>query len=194
MQLKHFGKMPNLPLMQTLVWFIGLLVFVTAAPAQPDDDVKSRYYYTGTIGKKIAIQMDIQIQGQKVSGWYYYDTIGVPFSLSGTLNEIEERDSKNRKTGSFRGTLTPLGKTFDGRWLSPNGKKRLPFKLTKVAEYIFSNTRQGESLEVSAVYPHFLSQSPAWQKINSALEKSIREEHTNFMVEGQAAHAEELIS
>jgi hypothetical protein len=189
----QLGKMPNLPLRQTLVWFFGVFVFVTASWAQSDDNTTSRHYYTGTLGKRIAIQMDISVTGEKVSGHYYYDTVGIPLSLSGNLAKIEEREPKNRVTGVFRGTLAPREKIFEGKWSTPNGKKRLPFKLTKVAEYIFSTIRLGESLEVFSVYPHFLSVSPAWQQINEAVEKSIKKNQTNFLAEEKAYHAEEEI-
>jgi hypothetical protein len=156
-------------------------------------NMTSRHYYTGTFGECIAIQMDISVTGEKVSGHYYYDTVGIPLSLSGNLAKIEEREPKNRVTGVFRGTLAPREKIFEGKWSTPNGKKRLPFKLTKVAEYIFSTIRQGESLKVFSVYPHFLSVSPAWQQINEAVEKSIKKNQTNFLAEEKAYHAEEEI-
>jgi len=197
MQLKPslmpLSQMLNLPLRQTLVWFLGILVFSMNAFGQPNENVSSRYYYIGTLGKNLAIQMDISVTGEKVLGHYYYDKVGIPLLLSGNFAEIEEHDPKNRVTGIFRGTLSPLEKTFEGTWLTPNGKKRLPFKLTKVAEYVFSNTRQGQSLEVSAAYPDFLSLSLAWQQINLAVEQSFKKNQSHFMAESRTYHIEEGI-
>jgi len=182
------GKWKPCQFISSFVWLIGLFVLVGAA-AQPDD-VISRYYYTGTINKTHSIQMDIQVKGKTVSGHYYYNSLGVPFSLNGSRSDIEERDPKNRYTGKFNGKVAVPHKTFEGHWSTHNGRTQLPFKLNKVAEYLFSNTRQGETLEVSLSYPYFLSTSPAWQQINDALLKSIKQYPLEFITEARAFHAE----
>jgi len=184
------GKWGHWQFIPSFVWLIGLFVLVATAAAQPDESVISRYYYTGTINKTHSIQMDIQVKGKTVSGHYYYNSLGVPLSLNGSRSDIEERDPKNRYTGKFNGKVDVPHKTFEGEWSKPDGKKQLPFKLNKVAEYLLSSTRQGETLEVSLSYPYFLSDSPAWRQINDALVKSIKQYPIEFIYEARAYHAE----
>jgi hypothetical protein len=183
------GKWQPCQFISSFVWLIGLFVLVGTAAAQPDD-VISRYYYSGTIGKKSPIQMELQVKDEMVSGHYYYNRFGKPLSLKGSRSEIEERDPKNRYTGQFNGKVAVPHKIFEGHWSKPNGRTQLPFKLNKVAEYLFSNTRQGETLEVSLSYPYFLSTSPAWREINDALLKSIKQYPLEFITEARAFHAE----
>lgn len=159
-------------------------MLLSTASVQADDAI-GRYYYSGMIGKKTAIQMEAQVKGERVSGHYYYNRYGIPLSIQGSRDDIEERDPKNLYTGKFEGKAALPHKSFEGRWSTPDGSRQLPFRLEKVAEYVFSNTQQGETLEVSLSYPYFLSASPAWQQINAALHKSISQVSLEFITEAR---------
>jgi hypothetical protein len=170
-----------------LFCLIGIFMVVMKVEA---DDLMSRYYYSGTIAGTHPIQMELQVKGEKISGHYYYNNIGIPLSLKGSRRKIEEHDPNNRYTGQFYSQLPVPHKILEGKWSTPEGSRQLPFKLNKVAEYLFSSKRQGESLEVTLSYPYFLSTSLAWQQVNDALVKSIKQYPLEFIYEARAYHAE----
>ena len=116
----------------------------------------------GKIGEKLFITMDIvkrkdsTNKTQSLSGYYYYDNIGMPLDIYGSINdsnkfEFTEVDGKGNKTGSFKGEFTNENE-MKGVWINPKTKKELPFILNEaavsVAQFEFSEFHN-ENCEVS---------------------------------------------
>lgn len=163
----------NLFLISALV----LLLFSPLVSAQDKDE--KRYYYVGSIGGDLPIQMELSLQGTELRGSYYYDNRGIPITLLGEANleeskiELSEFGDKKKKTGKFAGMFAPvpdgLGTTIEGTWSSPDGNTRLPFKLTKVANYDFSTIKQGKYSEAKWSYPLLISDNEVIQKVSIKL-------------------------
>lgn len=149
-------------------------------------------YYVGTLGTELEIQAELEIHGTAVSGSYFYPRFGIPLALTGTLSAagkltLEERDTAKKPTGKWQGTFTEERSQATGTWMTPDSKKTLPFALTKVAEYVRTETSQGERLFVATSYPYFLQSSAAWQQVNSTLQEELQTHHKKFMEQTQKA-------
>jgi hypothetical protein len=129
------------------------------AQAQDNAGKESRYYYVGTIGDNFPVQMELVIDSGDVSGSYMYDKVGIPIPLTGefdlkssALNMVEQ-DEKGQKTGTFKGTVRSVGKSFgiyiEGEWSKANGLSTLPFKLTKVADFVSTDVNVNSKYEAS---------------------------------------------
>ncbi|MCK6557767.1 DUF3298 domain-containing protein [candidate division KSB1 bacterium] len=171
------------PLSRARVRFFTLLALLCAAPlaARP----AFRGYYTGTLGGRFAIQMDLTIDSSAaITGNYFYETVGERLNLQGRLGTptlLEELDSGDNVTGRFAGSLAPPYASFEGNWTSADGTKSLPFTLLRVAEYHFYST-EDELIQAEAAFPRFAGRTPAWRQLNSKL-------HTQAMVaHGQFVH------
>lgn len=76
-----------------------------------------------------------------ITGWYKYLKNDVPIELSGkftNIDDVSDRIEQNlvideyvdgKHTGSFKGRFN--GTSFTGKWISADGSKELPFKVTK---------------------------------------------------------------
>jgi len=189
MLFKHFFSRKN----QRFILCIVAFFVVLKVQAQEFPDY--RHYYTGTLGDALAIQMDIQVKSNSVSGKYYYESRGIPLSLSGKIDldgniMLDEYDDKQRKTGTFSGNLVALQRNFEGTWASPDGKKNLPFKLEKVAEYVYLKAEHGSRIQSSASYPYLLI-SPALRNVSEELQKNMIDEYHQALREGQQNYVNE---
>jgi hypothetical protein len=134
------------------VLFLTLLLAATVSFSQesePEDmwpDAFSRHY-KGTIGDKLAIQMQLECEPSRglhggdlvFRGRYWYESRGTPITLWGNdagwhefkLDEQIYAGTKKgyEQTGSFQGKLNDDG-SISGTWTDGEGKKQLPFKLT----------------------------------------------------------------
>jgi len=146
-----------------------------SAHAQDNAGNESRYYYVGTIGDNFPVQMELVIDSGDVSGSYMYDKVGIPIPLTGefdlkssALNMVEQ-DEKGQKTGTFKGTVRSEGKSFgmyiEGEWSKANGLSTLPFKLTKVADFVSTNVNAKSKYEASYMYPSFITDTKANREI-----------------------------
>ncbi|MEQ9618159.1 MAG: DUF3298 domain-containing protein [Deltaproteobacteria bacterium] len=162
--------------------------------AEDPSDSEARYYYVGTIGDNLAIQMELIVESEDITGLYIYDKNGIPISLNGKLNRdnmtftIVEQDEKGEKTGTFDGKLASDGAgfgTLSGEWTKANGLTSLGFKLKKVADFIFSTLRQGTLIEASFSVPYFLSPSQAFRDISDGLRKDMLSAQNKFVGEAQ---------
>ncbi|MEW6145144.1 MAG: DUF3298 and DUF4163 domain-containing protein [Thermodesulfobacteriota bacterium] len=163
--------------------------------AQPQHDTgkEARYYYVGTVGDDLSVQMELVIDSGDVTGSYMYDKVGVPISLSGEMDHgssvltLTEQDDKGLKTGTFRGSVKSEGKSFgkfiEGRWSKANGLTTLPFKLTKVADFVTTGVNVKEKYEATYMYPSFITDTRANREINERLEKEAASEKKKFTAE-----------
>jgi hypothetical protein len=96
----------------------------------------------GKIGDNMFITMDLirrkdsTLKVNNVSGYYYYDKIGMPLNIYGSVSdsgkfELVERNKKGDETGIFRGEFINANEV-KGIWVNPETKKEFPFDLTAV--------------------------------------------------------------
>lgn len=160
--------------------------------AQADTNVvkETRYYYIGTIGDNLPVQMELIFDSGDVTGSYMYDKVGIPISLSGSTDNgsgalsLVEQDEKGLKTGTFKGSVKSEGKSFgkyiEGKWSKANGLTTLPFKLTKVADFVSSNVNAKGKYEATFMYPSFVTASKAGRDISERLKGEAAAEKKKF--------------
>lgn len=94
--------------------------------------------FVGTINHKIAVVFSLKNVNGKVTGFYYYDKIGVEINLTGTINNGElllyELDDLQTKSAKITGKL--LKNTFVGRWEELSTKKNFPIQLQETQKSI----------------------------------------------------------
>lgn len=89
--------------------------------------------FEGTLNNQYAIEMNLQRNGESLSGTYLYTRHKVDIPINGTIDGqgnfvINEFDSKGNQTGVFKGRLLSSD-SIDGTWSKPNGDKSMPFSL-----------------------------------------------------------------
>lgn len=95
-------------------------------------------YFSGKIGGKYAVTMELKCQDGVLTGNYRYAGKVVPLYLKGKIGvdgvfSMEESGGYPAKsTGVFNGTLA--GKRIAANWRSPDGKKTLPFMAEQTSE------------------------------------------------------------
>lgn len=180
------------------IFLISVLCNVSAfipAYAQDSEGRESRCYYVGTIGDNLSVQMDLVIDSGDVTGSYMYDRVGMHISLTGEIDKesstlyLTEQDEKGRKTGAFKGTVRSGGKGFgmyiEGEWSNASGLSTLPFKLTKVADFVSVNVNAANKYEASYLYPSFISDTKANREITERLAKEAASEKKKFTGEAE---------
>ncbi len=180
--------------------FIGVLTFAIfpyahAQARQGGENTQKRYYYIGTVGEINKVQMELIFDSSDINGSYYYDTKGIPLSLSGTINPkdstvmLSEKGVKGIITGTFRGKIndesSDYARTIEGEWSNPKGNKKLPFKLTKVADFVNTTASGGPKIESSLLYPKFLYDDSGLTMINTELSKNLKAEQDKFLRESR---------
>ena len=179
------------------VVFTSAVLLSSKAPLAGEigKNTQSRYYFIGAVGSGNKMQMELIIDSQDVDGSYYYDKKGTPLSLSGTYDpesgmiKLDEKGYKGLISGTFRGKIVSEGpdyaKTIEGQWSDPKGDKKLPFKLTKVADFVKTTVSGGPKIEFSLLYPKFLSDAPALKMINAELSNNFKTEQDKFLRESK---------
>lgn len=141
------------------------------------------YHYSGNIGDRTAVQMDLARTGTALTGNYWYDTVSLPLKLTGSVQNgtatVKEFDANGKQTGTFTGTLTQQDRQFSGTWSSPDGKTQ-PFAFTATAEYrIITVTK--DRYDVKGTYPVFLNTAPGWQALNGLLLAQVQAAQQRFL-------------
>lgn len=122
------------------------LFFDQMSPSETKASVVKNY--VGTIDQTIKIHMHLQISGERVVGYYYYDIFEKVLILKGTIDEkgsyhLVEYDENENKTGVFSGKIEPDYNALSGNWTSVSGKKVLPVSLelmedsNKIVDYLY---------------------------------------------------------
>jgi hypothetical protein len=142
-----------------------------------------RNYYTGKLGRKRKIQMDLKVDSHDVSGHYYDESRGAPTLLKGKINE-KGVVTLNEFVKVFRGKFTSSLSIFEGKRLRPKRRRTLRLKLKRVAEYLFLETKDG-AIEVHTEFPLFLASAPQMQQANMNLLNATTAEHYKFVYEGK---------
>lgn len=178
-----------------LIFILSNASLCLSAHAQSDEGKESRYYYIGTIGDNLPVQMELVIDSGDVSGSYMYDRVGIPISLTGEMDKessslsLIEQDNRGRKMGTFKGTVKSEGKSFgkyfEGEWSKANGLSALHFKLTKVADFVTTHVNARDKYEASYMYPSFITDTKASRGITERLEKEAASEKKKFTDEAE---------
>jgi|AGTN01.2.fsa_nt_gi hypothetical protein len=106
-----------------------LSISILIAAQTPALAQKQTVSMSGSIDNRFAIDMNLTITGNKVSGTYKYSTSKSPLSLDGTIDggtliRATEKD-KGKVTGSFSGRLVG-DKRLVGAWCNPKKTKFMP--------------------------------------------------------------------
>jgi hypothetical protein len=107
-------------------------------------EIRPNFYkkLKGKIGGDLFITVDIikrrdtLNKQESISGHYYYDKIGMPLYLSGTMQDsgsfvLHEMNGKGEATGEFSGRFVS-DTEIKGTWTNPKTKKQYPFELKEV--------------------------------------------------------------
>jgi hypothetical protein len=161
------------------------------AHADSTEARETRYYYAGTIGDNLPIQMELIFDSGDVTGSYMYDRVGIPIALTGGMDSgtavlsLVEQDEKGLKTGTFKGNVKSQGKDFgnyiEGQWSKANGLTTLPFKLTKVADFVSVGLNAKEKYEAAFMYPSFVTGTKSGREISDRLATGAASEKNKFM-------------
>lgn len=99
----------------------------------------------GTIGDGIPVTMDLIREDTTLSGTYYYDKIGMPLNLYGSVKgdemrfRLRESNAQYDETGTFEGKFSNAA-TIEGTWTNAKNKKQLPFMLQETRDGIMGIT------------------------------------------------------
>ena len=145
-------------------------------------------YFKGSIGSTLGLQMKLVREGEKLTGSYFYQKVGTPIILSGTIDKngnvvLDEFDSAGHQTGVFKGVWSEDANgliAIAGNWTKPNSDKKTAFSLHEepiefsggveiVAKRIKENNKKLK-YEVDAVYPQLTgSGSQNYEKFNQTM-------------------------
>jgi hypothetical protein len=104
-----------------IFWFSILLIGCTT---------KKTYILNGVIGKGMQSILTLDVNGNKVSGKFYYPQNKKSINISGELKNgalnLSEFDSNNDISGYFVGSFDH--NKYEGRWTDPKGKSSATFK------------------------------------------------------------------
>ena len=174
--------------------FCNITVYLTAV-AQNNEGEESRYYYVGAIGDNLPVQMELIFDSGDVTGSYIYDKVGIPIPLTGEMDKetstlfLTEQNDKGVKTGMFKGVVKNEGKSYgkyiEGEWSKANGLSALPFKLTKVADFVSTSVNAKSKYEASYMYPSFITDTKANRDITEVLAKEAGSEKKKFTGEAE---------
>jgi hypothetical protein len=95
-------------------------------------------YFRGSIGSSKGLQMRLILDGDKLTGTYFYQKVGTNIDLKGAVDKdgnvtLDEFDPGGKQTGQFKG----LWKTdpedglasIAGNWSKPSGEKKTAFSI-----------------------------------------------------------------
>jgi len=153
------------------------------------------YHYSGSIGNRTAVQMDLTRQGSNLTGNYWYDAAGPALELTGSLRDGTatvkeyETDDVRRLTGAFTGTLSQNDRQFRGTWKSPDGKRSLPFAFTATAEYRTLTVKR-KYFDLKGSYPVFFAAGRGWQVLSAQLRARVQAAQQGFLKDmaGETPH------
>ncbi|WP_222536880.1 hypothetical protein [Pedobacter polysacchareus] len=94
--------------------------------------------FIGSINRKIDVVFSLKSINGKITGFYYYNKIGVEINLIGTIHNgdvlLYELDDQQKKKAKISGKL--IGNTFLGKWEDLSIKKTFPIQLKQTNKSI----------------------------------------------------------
>jgi hypothetical protein len=110
--------------------------------------------YSGTIGKNLAIRMLLFVEGEAVTGRYFYLKTGEEIKLTGTLSSglytLDELDTAGNKTAQFIFSRAS-GTESKGTWYSL-GKKMTKLPLSLVEMLIYPEAAPAKPMPIDLVH------------------------------------------
>jgi hypothetical protein len=111
---------------------LALIAFVLPTGNVVALQIKEEREFSGAINRSIRIKMTLSQKGNSLSGSYYYEKVGKPITLSGSINgqqfTLKEYNESGNNTGTFSGRfVTP--DTIEGSWSNADASKTYPFSL-----------------------------------------------------------------
>jgi hypothetical protein len=117
---------------------IGLVILAAASPVSAIEPF--RYRLAGEIDGKWPVQMDLIVEGSKVSGQYWYDSYGISLQLDGVNRGgafgVREMTADGEITGEWVFDFNPFASEWQGTWTNADGTKEYPFSLRLVSEMV----------------------------------------------------------
>lgn len=102
-----------------------------------------KFYFRGTIGNNLAIEMNLNRDGDRLTGTYFYPKVGKNINLGGTIDkdgnvELKETDESGKDTGVFKAkwklatnSPDPGLNEIEGKWSKPDGSKETAFQVVQ---------------------------------------------------------------
>jgi len=134
-----------------------------------------KFYFRGTIANKLAIEMTLTRDGDRLTGTYFYPKVGKNINLTGTVDkdgnvELKESDEGGKDTGVFKGKWKPATDSPDpalneieGKWSRPDGAKETAFQVfqqpiafnaaVRVTPKVIKEANKARHYTVDAEYP-----------------------------------------
>ncbi|MGX2038680.1 DUF3298 domain-containing protein [Methylocaldum sp. MU1018] len=137
--------------------------------------------YRSTIDGRIGLLISVEADHDRFRGRIRYDGGGAEsLRLEGTAgqeggfewNEIlqSRHETEDKRTGTFLGRFTENGKTGEGIWNGPDGRKQRPFTLERIATI---RALRDEDVDAETEYPVF--DEPRFARLNERLEAEARQ-------------------
>ena len=112
-------------------------------------EVISYHKFEGKIGNSEVV-MELKVTDSYISGRYFYKKIGIPISISGSLDK--QRKFKITEYTSSESSAMFIGsfvsdELISGNWISTDGKKNLPFSLSwsnKIGAKVFYEVKSAK--------------------------------------------------
>jgi hypothetical protein len=159
--------------------------------------------FRGTLGGKIAIQMRLRREGDKLAGFYFYETVGKDLALRGTIDaagnfNLREFDAAGAQTGLFKGTwkgpqCEDCVDSLSGKWTRPDGTRPLEFTLSEfpvsfagdtrlVSKSLKESARRGKwgGYEISAEYPQLQGAGANALKFNEEVRAQVSKDVADY--------------
>jgi hypothetical protein len=159
-------------------------------------------YFKGSIGSTLGLQMKLVREGDKLTGSYFYQKVGTPINIRGSIDKggnvvLDEFDGGGSQTGTFKG-LWKEDETgliaIAGNWNKPNSEKKTAFSLHEepvafsggveiVPRQIKENNKKLK-YEVDVQYPQLNgSGSPNYEKFNQTVRSMVTKRVAAFKAE-----------
>lgn len=166
------------------LFFLFLMIYcVDFFPQQRMD----RGYYLGSINEEASFQMDIEFSEGQAFGIFISNKTGKLFDISGVIeNTSMELDLLN-ENAELQAIVTLQASTeteFSGRYENISTGEYLPITLSKVADFYRVSKSDG-TLQISAVYPQYTSNSVAALEYSEKIEEDIVSDLEAFWNQGK---------
>jgi hypothetical protein len=134
-----------------------------------------KFYFRGTIGGNLSIEMTLVRDEEKLTGSYFYPKLGKNITLAGTVDakgnvDLTETDENGKSTGTFKGTWKPAEDSPDpaleqisGKWSKPDGSKQTDFQVVqqpirftaavRISPKVIKENNKEKKYTVDAEYP-----------------------------------------
>ncbi len=162
-------------------------------------------YFKGSIGSTLDLQMKLVREGDNLTGSYFYQKVGTPITLRGTVDKngsltLDEFDPTGKQTGVFKGLWTVDSQdnliTLAGNWSKPPGEKgddkktafsvhEEPINLSGGVELLAKQIKESNkklNYQIDAQYPQFTggSANPNFEKFNQTARAAVMKEVSDF--------------